>query len=103
MTDTQQTVMTAKFVDKKGNPGQVDGVPEWLVDNPNVLQLTPAADGMSCVALAVGPLGNATVTLKADADLGAGVTPIMGTVDFTIVGSASTTVSIDVATPTEQP
>ena len=103
MSATQQVGMSVKFVDKKGNPAPVDGTPQWLVDNPAVLSVTPAPDGMSCMASAVGPLGMAKVSVKADADLGSGVIDIIGVLDFTITGGRATTVTIDAGSPTEQP
>ena len=103
LTDSQQTTLSVKFVDKKGNPANVDGVPEWSTDNTDVLALTPAADGLSCVAASVGPLGVAKVTLKADADLGAGTEPIFGTLEIDVTAGNAATVTIDAAAPTEQP
>ncbi len=103
MTDSQQTTMSVKFVDKKGQPAKVDGAPEWSTDNTDVLALTPAADGLSCLVAAAGPLGDGTITLKADADLGAGVVPLIGTVDVSVTGGQATVVTIDPGTPSEQP
>lgn len=103
LTDTQQVSLSVVFTDKKGQPAKVDGVPEWLVDNPNVLALKPATDGLSCVVSAVGPLGTATVSLKADADLGTGVTSITGSFGVEVTGGAATGVTITPGTPTEQP
>jgi hypothetical protein len=91
------------FVDKKGNPAKVDGVPQWLVDNPNVLALTPATDGMSCTVAAVGPLGTATVSLKADADLGIGVIDVVGAFEVEVTGGQATAVTITPGAPSEQP
>jgi len=103
LIDSQSVSLSVKVVDKKGNDAKVDGVPEWLVDNTEVLALTPAADGLTCVAAAVGPLGTATVTFKADADLGAGVTPLLGTLEVQVVGGQAVTVTVVPGTPTEQP
>jgi len=103
MTYSQQVTLSVAFTDKKGNPAAVDGVPEWSTDNPTVLALTPAADGLSCLVKAAGPLGTAKVTLKADADLGAGVTDIVGTFDVEITAGVATTVTITAGTPEEQP
>lgn len=107
MTDSQQVTLTPRFEDKKKNPARVDGVPEWFTDNTDVLALTPAADGLSCVVAAVGPLTGdgvpATVTMKADADLGQGVTDIISTTEFEITGGQAVTVTMDVSAPTEQP
>jgi hypothetical protein len=102
MTDSQQVGLTIQPVDKKGNPAPVDGVPAWASSNTEVVTVTPAADGMSAVASAVGPLGTATVSVKADADLGSGVTEIAGTLDITITAGAAATVTITAGTPTDQ-
>jgi hypothetical protein len=103
MTDNQTVTVTPKFVDKKGNAASVDGAPTWLVDNPNVLALAPAADGLSCVVTAVGPLGTGKVSVSADGDLGTGTTSISGSLDITIVGSGAVTVTLEPGTPADQP
>ena len=103
MSDSQQVVLTIKALDKKNNPAPIDGPGEWSTDNTDVLALTPAADGLSCTVVAVGPLGVGKVTVKADADMGAGVVPIVGTIDVTITAGQATTVVVDAGTPTEQP
>jgi hypothetical protein len=102
MTDTQQAILTIEPVDKKGNPAQLDGPPEWASSNTEVITVTAAADGLSAVALAVGPLGTATVSVKADGDLGPGVTTISGTIDITVTGGGAVTLKIAMGTPTEQ-
>lgn len=73
----QRVTGTVKFVDRKGNPAKVDGVPVWNVSDASLVKATPSADGMSCEfeALAVGGV---LVSLDADADLGAGVKTISG-------------------------
>lgn len=102
LVDSQKVTITPKFVDKKGNPARVDGKPEWLVDNPNVLALTPADDGLSCVVAAVGPLGTAKVSLKADADLGEGVKEIGGFLDVEVVGGEAVSVELTPGEVSEQ-
>jgi hypothetical protein len=102
MTDTQQVTLSIQPVDGKGNLAPVDGVPTWLSSNTEVVTVTPAADGMSAIAAAVGPLGTATVSVKADADLGAGVSPITSSVDITVTGGTASTLKITEGTPTEQ-
>jgi len=103
LSDSQQMNLKVDFVDKKGNVAPVDGTPEWSVDNSKLLALTPSSDGRSCLIAAVGPLGTANVTVKADADLGAGVTPIIGTVAVEITGGTATTINITGDAPVEQP
>lgn len=103
LNDNQQVNAKVAFVDKKGNPANVDGAPQWMVDNPNLLSITPAADGMSCLIAAVGPLGSGNVTVKVDADLGAGTTEIIGMAQVDVVGGAANTVTINFDQPTDQP
>jgi hypothetical protein len=103
MSDSQQCNVTVTFADRRGNPASVDGVPEWSTDNTDVLALEPSGDGKSCLVKAVGPLGTATVTMKADADMGQGSTPVIGTLDFEITGGAATVVKLEPGTPAEQP
>jgi len=107
MTDSQQVDVTIAPKDKRGNPAALDGVPEWSTDNSDVLALSPSADGMTCTISAVGPLtapgSPALVTVKGDADVGAGVVPIIGTLEVEITGGAATTIAITPGTPAEQP
>ncbi len=102
LTSSQKAALTVAFKDKKGNPATVDGAPIWGVDNPNVLAITPAADGLSCDVSAVGPLGTALVSVQADADLGEGVVPIAGSLEVMITSGAAETVEITAGAPEEQ-
>lgn len=103
LTYSQEATLSVAFLDGKGNPAETDGPPEWLVSNPNVLALEPAADGLSCVCSAVGPLGQATVSVKADADLGAGRKEVVGLLDVTVTAGTAVTVVITPSAPVEQP
>jgi len=104
MTDSQQVTMSVAFTDKKGNPAPAPAgaaPPQWLVDNAALLTLTPAADGMSCVVAATGPLGDGTVSVKVtDA---AGNSLATGSIAVTIVGGAPVNIAITPGTPSEQP
>ena len=102
LTDSQQTTCTISAVDKKGNPVTLPtGQVEWQVDNPAVLALTPAPDHMSCVVQAVGPLGNAVLSVTvSDAS---NVTIAAGTLDVTVTAGNAAKITITPATPTEQP
>lgn len=100
---SQEAVISVNFTDKKGNVAQPDGVPEWFTDNTDVLALTPAADGLSCTARAVGPLGTATVTMKADGKVGPEVKEIVGTLEIEVGAGDASVVNLQMAAPTEQP
>lgn len=100
LSDSQHVPLTITPVDKKGNPATISSVPVWSVDNPNLLALTPSADGLSCDIASVGPLGSAKVSVSVAAD--ATLPALIGELDVTINGGAATTVTIVPGTPTEQ-
>lgn len=74
------------FVDVKGNPAIVDGPPKWSSSDETVLSVVASEDGMSATITPVGPLGNAQVSVEADADLGEGTKPVISLVDVEVVG-----------------
>lgn len=112
ITSSQYVLLTPKFVDKKGNPAPVQNQ-TWGTDNTDVVALTVGtvaedgtftADeaGISCRVDALGPLGAANVTLKADADLGEGETPIFGTATVQVGPGSATSVELVASAPAEQ-
>jgi len=74
-TDVPGTVnVTVSFVDAKGKPAKVDGVPVWSATDPTIIdQITPSADGLSATLHILDNIGASQVTVNADVDLGAGV------------------------------
>ena len=102
LTDAQKVTLSITPVDAKGNPAPVDGIPEWSSSDASVIVVEPSSDGMSAVATAAGPLGTAQVNVTADADLGAGVTSITGTLDIQVTGSEAVAISITAGTPEPQ-
>lgn len=103
LTVTQQVPVGVEFKDAKGNPAKVDGVPAWATDNSDVLALEPAADGLSCNVKAAGVIGTAKVQVSADADLGAGVELVIGTLEIEVVAGKAATVVLTPGTVSEQP
>jgi hypothetical protein len=105
MTNTQRKRVHFKVKNRRGGPAKFDGTPEWFSDNSDVLRLEPAADGMSCYVYAVGPLTDApvNVTMRADADLGAGVRPILGTIAFDITAGEATVIELQDDPAEEEP
>lgn len=101
LRDDQQVGLTIAITDKKGNPAQVDGAPTWASSDETVVTVTAAADGMSANVVAVAP-GSARVVVTADADLGAGVTPLTGTLDFSVTAGGATAIAITPGTPVDQ-
>jgi hypothetical protein len=99
LTDVQQVTLAITAVDARGNPAKLDGAPVWASSDTALLTIAPAADGLSCVATAVGPLGTAQITVTADADLGAGVRELQGLLDIEIIASEALNVTIVPGTP----
>lgn len=60
----------------------VDGVPVWTVSPTGGVSLFPTPDGKSCDMLGLTPVAIQTITVTADADLTAGVKPIIATQDI---------------------
>lgn len=55
-----------------GNPAQIDGIPVWESSDPNLVDLIPAPDGLTCIARPKLATGSVGITVSADADLGPG-------------------------------
>lgn len=75
-TEVPGTVdVSISFVDSKGKPAKVDGVPVWAASNPAVIDsVTPSADGMSASIHILDNIDASNLTVTADVDMGAGVT-----------------------------
>lgn len=74
-TEVPGTVNVAiAFVDAKGKPAKVDGVPTWAASNSALIDsVTVAADGMSADIHITDTPDASNLTVNADVDLGAGV------------------------------
>lgn len=91
-------------MDKKGNLVGAEGVhgaPVWASSDETVATVTAAADGLSAVVKGNAP-GSGRVTATADADLGEGVKPIIGTLELTVTAGAASVVEITAGPPEEQ-
>lgn len=104
MLDSQMVTMGITITDKRGNPAPMPPgtlPPVWMVDSPAVLALSPAADGLTCLVSALGPLGDAVVSVAVSDASG---NPLAsGGIDVSIVAGAPRTVIITPGTPSEQP
>ena len=99
LTDMQKVALSVTFTDAAGNPAVVDGAPVWASSDSSVLTVDSSVDGLSAVATAVGPLGQAQVSVTADADLGVGLTAIAGTLDVTVVASEAVSAGLTAGVP----
>jgi hypothetical protein len=88
-----ELVIEPEFQDAYGNPSsKVENV-EYLVDNTDLGEVVREGD-VNGVLVPRGPLGTIKVTLRADADMGAGVTPVIGTLDVDLTGGAVKVVTL---------
>ena len=86
------------YVDAKGNPAKVDGVPAWSSSDDAVIAVAQAADGMSAVITPMG-LGTAQVRIEADADLGSGVVSLVTLGDVEVIAGTAVAGVLTLALP----
>ncbi len=101
LTDTQKCPVAVTFVDAKGAPALVNGVPVWASSDTTAATAAPAADGMSAEVIAGLP-GTAKVTVTANASFGDTPAPIVGELDITVVGGQAATVTVTAGAPVGQ-
>lgn len=89
--------------DSFGNEATVDGTPSWTSGDDSVVALTVGEDGFSAVASAVGPVGTAQVSVRADADVGEGFREIIATLDIEVVGGEARIVALNAGEPRAKP
>lgn len=93
--DRMITVQVA-YLDSGGNPAPVQAV-AWSASNDTLLTVAPDAnDDTTCAVTPIGPLGSCQVVATADADLGAGVTNVLTTLDITLVAGEAVVGTINV-------
>ncbi len=69
--------VTVSFVDAKGKPAKVDGVPTFAASDPMIVDsVTPSADGMSATLHITDTVGVSQLTVSADVDVGDGVNSV---------------------------
>jgi hypothetical protein len=95
----QNLPVSIEIKDKFGNPAIVDGVPSWSLTAQGLADLEVAADGMSALVKPIGPVGSVSVQVSADADLGAGVTAILGELAIELIAGDAETIAIAAGTP----
>lgn len=100
ITDSQQFTATIRPKNKAGRPAPVEaGSVIWT--GPSFVAITPAADGLSAVVVAMG-VGSDLLSVSADADLGEGVVTISGTLPLVVEASQAVSLGIEASEPVEQ-
>jgi hypothetical protein len=102
LTNAQKVGLSIQPLDQYGNPARVDGAPVWSVSDPTVGTITADASGLAAEFVTLGPVGVCQVAVQADADLGAGVRHITGTMDVQVEPSEAVSVGIVAGTPVQK-
>jgi hypothetical protein len=97
LPDDKTATLTVSASDAAGVPAKYDGKPIFEVSDSTILVLTESEDGFSATIAPANPvvIGSATVSVTIDADLGEGVTAVVGTLDVEVVGGQATSVAIN--------
>jgi len=99
ITNEQKVNVTLKPVTATGKPASVDGVPTWEVVTGNST-VQAAADGMSADLISADDPGDTDFLVKADADLGSGVTEISDIVRLSVAGAQAANLGLSAGEPT---
>jgi len=98
LKDNQSVTYTIGGKDSAGNPAGITGPVTWALSDSTVLSVTPAADGMSAVVAALGPLSTAAGVQLTVTDTGDG--GLTGSDNITVVASSPTSLSLTPGAPT---
>lgn len=103
LSDSQTSALSIQPVDKKGAPASLDGVPVWATSDATIATVDASADatGLTATLSGVRP-GTCTITVTGDADLTSGTTPIVGTLDVTVIAGEAVQISISAGAPADQ-
>lgn len=93
-------IAIAKFLRADGSEGKPASV-AWSTDRPDILILTPTADGLGCKIQTTGVVGLATITVTADADPSEGISNIILTEQIQIVEAMVVTGQVSLGEPVE--
>jgi hypothetical protein len=91
ITSDQEVPVSVEFTDDHGNPATVSAPPVWASSDDTILSVLAADDGMSAVIAAVGPDGQAQVSVTADG--------ILGVIDIQVVSGSAAFAVVTPGTP----
>jgi hypothetical protein len=103
ITTTQQFSLTLAPKDRRGKPAPVQpGSIVWASSDESIVTVTPDETGLKALVVAQG-VGSANVNVSADADLGDGVSTIVGSEGVTVSLGQAVSVGLEVGPIEEQP
>jgi hypothetical protein len=98
--NAKSNLAAGPIVDKAGNPITVVPPVVWTVDVADVLTLTPAADGNSCMVVTTGKLGPAKLTASVPTADGGTLTEV---IDILVSVDPTNALNVTFDTPTDRP
>ena len=101
LTDSQEATLGIEPVDAAGNAAAVEGV-EWSCSASDILVLTPSADGLSCLISTTGKVGDAQVSVSADALVGTGESRITNVLHVSVRGGMAVAFAVKAGAITER-
>jgi len=101
MTTEQQVRLTATPVTPGGRPAQLDGALAFSVESGDCT-ITPV-DDRSAIVVASDTPGDSSILVKGDADLGAGVEPLMDTILVHVSHANAASLGLVAGTPELKP
>lgn len=103
LTADQQVGLSFSAKDKYGNDAGIDGTPTWTSSDESKVTVSGGADGKSATAVAVGPVGTAQISVRADADLGDGAREVVGVLDIEVIAGEASVVALSAGTAEAKP
>ena len=102
LTETQDCQLSVTARSRKGSLAPLQN-PMWETSDAAVLTVVADPGDGTKATVSAQVAGTALITFTADADMGEGVVPIVGTLDVVISAGMATVVEISAGTPVEQP
>ena len=102
LQDNQYALLSAKPVSRRKSLAQIDGPLFWRVLDDKIVTLTLSADGLSAKVTPTGTLGETTIEVTADAELGSGTQKIISTMPVKVTSGPASTVTMTVLRIQEQ-
>ena len=99
LTIDEKCLVTLAVTDRALNPASFDAPPAWEASSDNLI-VEPAVDGMSATVTSGDVVEEAVLlTVTGDGDLGDGVRPIIGTLQFNLTAGEAQFVTLTAGPP----
>lgn len=97
ITNEQKIPVALSPVTETGRPAKLDGKPEWSILSGNST-LEVASDGLSAFLVSADDPGDTDFLVKADADLGSGVTEVSDVIRLHVAGAQAKNLGLTAGT-----